>query len=136
MLRGVFGRFQLLQIFWSFLGSRVLWFFQSFQGISVTFWLRVYIGHFLMPRGYLIHFQPLGVFWSSSQAKGVFLVIFRFWQFFGIFLGFNGILVFLLGFKGILVLFHYSGVFQPFFRWQGCFGHFLSLLGKLAFFQS
>ena len=132
-----FGHFfRLRGYFWSFLGLRVLWFFFSFQGISVTFWLMMYIGHFLMPRGYLIHFQPLGVFWSSYQAKGVFLVSFRFQWFFGLFLGFNGILVFFQASKVYQFFFMFREYFSHFLGGRGVSVIFLSLLGKLAFFQS
>ena len=130
-----FGHFfRLRGYFWSFLGLRVIWFFFSFQGISVTFWLMMYIGHFLMPRGYLIHFQPLGVFWSSYQAKGVFLVSFRFQWFFGLFLGFNGILVFFQASKVYQFFFMFREYFSHFLGGRGVSVIFLSLLGKLAFF--
>ena len=119
---GYFGHFfQAQRVFLVIFRLKCTLVFLSFQGISVTFWLRVYIGHFLMPRGYLIHFQPSGAFWSSSQAKGVFLVIFRFRWFFGLFLGFNGILVF----------FQASKVYQFFFMFREYFSHLQGLLNYI-----
>ena len=128
MLRGV-----LCGIWWFLSFGGILVIFQSLEGIFCHFQAQGYFGFFkvsnvfrslfrlgcilvifLIPRGYLIHFQTLGVFWSSFQDKGVFLVIFRFRWFFGLFLGFNGILVF----------FQASKIYQLF----SCFGSILAIL--------
>ena len=131
----------------------VLWSFSKFPG---------YFGHllayqvvqqtFLMPMGYLVHFQLSGVFsclshflslWGRMaffQSQGYFShfemnieLYFLQFQFFRMIQGYCGLFI---GFNGISVIFLTSGVFQSFFEWQGCLSHFLSLWGRLAFFQS
>ena len=56
----------------------------------------------------------------------MFLVIFRFWWFFGLFLGFNGILVFFFRLQGILVFF---------FHIREYFSHFLGGRGVSVIFK-
>ena len=55
------------------------------------------------------------------------LVVFRFWEVFWSFFGFQGYFGHFMGFMGILVMFWALGVFWSFFGFQEYFGHFLGL---------
>ena len=101
-LRGYFGRFRGLELFWSF---------QSFQGI---------FGHFrgfglfvviLEVSGYLWSFQRFSVCFGHFKGLGVFLSLYGFkgisviFQVLGVFWSF-------LGFRDISVILQVSNVFQ------------------------
>ena len=125
--QGYFGHFfQAQRVFLVIFRLKGTLVFIKFPGYFGHFLAQGVYWSFLMPRGYVIHFQPLGVFWSSSQAKGVFLVIFRFRWFFGLFLGFNGILVFFQASRYISFFF---------FHIREYFSHFLGGRGVSVIFK-
>ena len=80
----------------------------------------------------IIHNKYLRYGFFSLLSPSSILVIFRFWGYFGHFLGIGDILV-IFRFRGNLVIFWTLGVFWSFFRFLGYFGRFLGLEVFLLF---